>query len=95
MKEFDGLFVSYEILSDTNLTTVEKLLLSVLKSDLFDETVSNQTLGEFFNLTKTTISRLVSSLEKKGYIETAIFYNYEVMVHDSTIKTTVRKIKVL
>lgn len=95
MEEFDGLFVSHEILSDSNLTVMEKLLLSVLKSDLFDETVSNRALGDFFNLSKITISRLVSSLEKKGYIETAIFYNYEVMIHDSTIKTTVRKIKVL
>ena len=46
MKEFDGLFVSYEILSDTNLTTVEKLLLSVLKSDLFSCADAEQRAAE-------------------------------------------------
>ena len=95
MNEFNGLFVSQEILSDTNLTTTEKILLSVLKSDLFDDTVTNRALADFLQLSIGTISKLISSLEKKGYIETNIIYNYEISIHECAVKTTARKIKIL
>ena len=75
-REFKGLWIPKEIWFDTNLTWSEKLLF--VEIDSFNKKGScfagNQYFADFFNLSKDRISKLVSSLKNKGYIDISFVY---------------------
>lgn len=77
-REFKGVWIPREIWLDDNLTWSEKMLLVEIDSLSTLEKgciATNEYLSNFFNLSKDRISKLISSLKAKGYIEVKLIYN--------------------
>lgn len=75
-REFKGVWIPAYIWLDNDLTWTEKLLLVEIDSlakngECF---ASNKHFAEFFSLSKDRVSRVVSSLRDKGYVEVKVFY---------------------
>lgn len=75
-REFKGLWIPKEIWFDEKLTWSEKLLF--VEIDSFNKKgacfAGNQYFADFFNLSKDRVSKLVSSLKNKGYIDISFTY---------------------
>ncbi len=75
-RAFKGVWIPKEIWMDKNLNWVEKVLL--VEIDSLDNGegcwASNAYFAEFFSLSKSRVSFLISNLEKKGYITVDIKY---------------------
>ena len=75
-RDFKGVWIPKDIWLDHNLSWMEKLLL--VEIDSLDAEkgcfASNGYFGEFFNLSPSRISEMVSSLVSKGYITTFLLY---------------------
>lgn len=77
-RDFKGIWIPKEIWLDNNLTWSEKMLLVEIDSLATLEKgciATNEYLSNFFNLSKDRISKLISSLKSKGYIEVKLIYN--------------------
>lgn len=75
-REFKGVWIPAHIWLDNNLTWTEKLLFVEIDSlakngECF---ASNKHFAEFFSLSKDRVSRVVSSLRDKGYVDVTVFY---------------------
>lgn len=90
-RDFKGVWIPREIWLDKNLSWSEKLLLveldslSTLEKGCF---ATNEYFGSFFNLSKDRISKLITSLKKKGYIETELIYKKGSKEVDKRLITT-------
>lgn len=89
-RDFKGVWVPREIWLDKNLGWTEKLLLVEIDSlskngQCF---ASNQYFAEFFDLSKDRISKIISELSKKGYIEIKLVYKTGSKQIDKRIITT-------
>ena len=76
-RDFKGIWIPKEIWLDNNLTWSEKMLLVEIDSLSTLEKgciATNEYLSDFFNLSKDRISKLISSLKAKGYIEVNLVY---------------------
>lgn len=76
-RDFKGVWIPKEVWLDLNLTWMEKLLLVEIDS-LDNEKgcfASNKYFAEFFQLSPSRISELVSQLVSKGYITTFLLYD--------------------
>jgi hypothetical protein len=75
-RDFKGVWIPKDVWLDHNLSWMEKLLL--VEIDSLDAEkgcfASNGYFGEFFNLSPSRISEMVSSLVSKGYITTFLLY---------------------
>lgn len=76
MKEFKGVWIPYEILTDIKLNDKEKFVYSMILylSKEKECIMSNSYISELLNITKIQSSRIINSLKKKGYIEIDIIY---------------------
>ena len=76
-RDFKGVWIPKEIWLDQKLSWMEKLLLVEIDS-LDNEKgcfASNAYFGEFFNLSNSRISEMISSLVSKGYVTTFLLYD--------------------
>lgn len=75
-RAFKGVWIPKEVWLDKSLGWSEKLLLVEIDSLDNDEGcwASNEYFAEFFNLSKDRISKLISSLKKKGYVTVDLIY---------------------
>ena len=67
----------FQILADKNLSDKEKFILCLIlyKSKISGNCcLSNKYLSNIFNISETQVSKLVSSLVKKNYIDIQIMY---------------------
>lgn len=91
-RDFKGVWIPREIWLDENLTWTEKILLveidslSMLEKGCF---ATNEYFGSFFNLSKDRISKLITSLKKKGYIETNLIYKKDSKEVEKRVITTI------
>ncbi len=76
MKEFKGVWIPYEILTDIKLNDKEKIVYSMILylSKETDCIISNMYISELLNITKIQSSRIINSLKKKGYIKVEMIY---------------------
>ena len=76
-RDFKGVWIPKEVWLDENLTWMEKLLL--VEIDSLDKEkgcfASNKYFAEFFQLSPSRISELVSQLVCKGYVTTFLLYD--------------------
>jgi hypothetical protein len=76
-RDFKGVWIPKEVWLDENLTWMEKLLL--VEIDSLDKEkgcfASNKYFGDFFQLSPSRISELVSQLVVKGYVTTFLLYD--------------------
>jgi hypothetical protein len=76
-RDFKGVWIPKEVWLDEKLTWMEKLLL--VEIDSLDKEkgcfASNKYFAEFFQLSPSRISELVSQLVSKGYITTFLLYD--------------------
>lgn len=76
MKEFKGVWIPYEILTDIKLNDKEKFVYSMILylSKEKECIMSNSYISELLNITKIQASRIINSLKKKGYLKADIIY---------------------
>lgn len=76
MKEFKGVWIPYEILTDIKLNDKEKFVYSMILylSKEKECIMSNSYISELLNITKIQTSRIINSLKKKGYLKVDIIY---------------------
>ena len=76
MKEFKGVWIPYEILTDIKLNDKEKFVYSMILylSKEKEFIMSNSYISELLNITKIQASRIINSLKKKGYLKVDIIY---------------------
>lgn len=76
MKEFKGVWIPYEILTDIKLNDKEKFIYSMILylSKEKECIMSNSYISELLNITKIQASRIINSLKKKGYLKVDIIY---------------------
>ncbi|MBQ9267362.1 MAG: helix-turn-helix domain-containing protein [Clostridia bacterium] len=80
MKKFDGIWIPYDILTDTHLSDKQKIILSIALYFSQQKTgciVGNEYLAKLLNITDDRISKLVSSLKKKGYVDVILNRKHE------------------
>ena len=65
------LFLHYAILEDKNLTSDERFILS---ATMMYENITNEELKEWFGFSVSKVSKIISNLKKKGYIEVSYIY---------------------
>ena len=84
-----GLWIPYEILTNENLSDKEKYIYSLIlffsKNDGYC-TITNKYIGIIINLSDTRVSKLISSLSKKKYVQ--VITNFQ----DTTRQLINRKI---
>lgn len=68
-KEFKGVWIPKEIYQDENLNPTEKLILSDIAT-LGEYFKSNETIAKEVGVSQCTVSRLITQLCDKGYIQT-------------------------
>lgn len=76
---FKGLFIPISVLSDNNLNDKEKFIYSITLyySNVRKQcTLNNENFHDIFDVTKNQISRIVNSLNKKGYTSNFVFFLY-------------------
>lgn len=74
---FKGLFIPISVLSDNNLNDKEKFIYSIVLYYVNVHkkcTLNNENFHDIFDVTKNQISRIVNSLNKKGYTSNDYFY---------------------
>ena len=74
---FKGLFIPISVLSDNKLNDKEKFIYSITLyySNVHKQcTLNNENFHDIFDVTKNQISRIVNSLNKKGYTTNDYFY---------------------
>lgn len=76
MKEFKGVWIPYEILTDIKLNDKEKIVYSMIMylSKERECTITNLYISELLNISKVQSSRIINSLKKKLYIRVEIVY---------------------
>lgn len=76
MKEFKGIWIPYEIVTDIKLNDKEKIVYSMILylSKEKECIMSNSYISELLNISKIQSSRIISSLKKKGYIKIDMIY---------------------
>jgi len=76
LKEFKGVWIPYETLTDVKLNDKEKIVYSMILylSKEKECIMSNLYISELLNITKIQSSRIVNSLKKKGYIKVEMTY---------------------
>lgn len=76
MKEFKGVWIPYEIVTDIKLNDKEKIVYSMILylSKEKECIMSNIYISELLNITKIQASRIINSLKKKGYIKVEMTY---------------------
>ena len=76
LKEFKGVWIPYEILTDVKLNDKEKIVYSMILylSKEKECIMSNSYISELLNITKIQSSRIINSLKKKGYIKVEMTY---------------------
>ena len=75
--DFKGLWIPFQILTDSVLSDKEKLILCLIlyKSKFSGNcSLSNRYLSSIFNISETQISKLISSLVKKNYIDIRLMH---------------------
>lgn len=89
MKNFKGVWIPYEILTDKKLNDKEKIIYSMIVSlsKENDCTMSNAYIGNLLNICNVQVSRIVNSLKEKGYIKTEMIYK------ENTKEVLFRKIR--
>ena len=76
-KKLKGIWIPIEIFENEKLSDKEKLLYSIILSLSIDTGycyANNRYLGKMLNITKGRISKLISSLKDKGFIEENLIY---------------------
>ena len=75
-RNFKGVWIPKQIWLDKNLGWSEKLLLVEIESLDNEEGcyASNAHFADFFGLSKDRISRMISILKKKGYLDYKVYY---------------------
>ena len=104
MKEsnFKGIWIPKEVLLNTELTDKEKIVLSIVISFMEDDKicyVGNRYLAKLLNVTQNRASKIVSSLQDKGYADVEMEYyedknsikNRKIILTDKTIQGIVKK----
>lgn len=68
--EFTGVWIPVGLFENKELTFKEKTFLAGLKYLYtgIECTATNAEMSEFFNLSEKSISKIISSLDKKGYL---------------------------
>ena len=76
MKEFKGIWIPYEVLTDKKLNDKEKTIYSMILSLSKENncTISNTYIGNLLNICNVQASRIINSLKKKEYIKIEIVY---------------------
>jgi hypothetical protein len=76
LKEFKGIWIPYEILTDIKLNDKEKIVYSMILylSKEKQCIMSNSYISELLSITKIQSSRIINSLKKKGYIKVEMIY---------------------
>lgn len=76
MKEFKGVWIPYEIVTNIKLNDKEKIVYSMILylSKEKECIMSNLYISELLNITKIQSSRIINSLKKKGYIKIEMTY---------------------
>lgn len=76
MKEFKGVWIPYEILTDIKLNDKEKIVYSMIMylSKERECTITNSYISELLNVSKVQLSRIINSLKKKLYIRVEMVY---------------------
>ncbi len=76
MKEFKGIWILYEILTDIKLNDKEKIVYSMIiyLSKERECTITNLYINELLNISKVQSSRIINSLRKKLYIRVEMVY---------------------
>lgn len=69
MADLTGLWIPVEILTDTDLTSTEKLVVAEIYF-LQPCVASNEHIGNILNLNKRQVMRIIKKLEEKGWIKT-------------------------
>lgn len=75
--DFKGLWIPFQVLTDKHLSDKEKFILCLIayKSKFTKEcSLSNKYLSSIFNVSETQISKLISSLVKKKYVDIQLMY---------------------
>ena len=99
MKEtnFKGIWIPKEVLLNTELTDKEKIVLSIVISLMKDDKVcyvGNRYLAKLLNITQNRASKIVSSLQDKGYVDVKMEYyedNNSIKNRMITLKGIVKK----
>lgn len=75
-RDFKGVWIPKEIWLDKNLSWIEKAFLAEISSlsKQCECYASNEYFAGFFNLSKGRVSKIISALEKRGYIRVNIVY---------------------
>ena len=80
MQKLKGLWIPAEILLNEELSDKEKIILAIILY-LSEETkscfASNKYIASIVNVTSDRVSKIVSSLKKKGYIEVKLKFRTE------------------
>ena len=76
MKEFKGIWIPYQIITDIKLNDKEKIIYSMILylSKEKNCIMSNSYISELLNITKIQSSGIINSLKKKGYIKVELIY---------------------
>lgn len=91
-RDFKGVWIPKEIWLDDNLGWSEKLLLVEIDSLTSNEKgcfATNDYFADFFKLSKDRISKLISSLKNKGYIEVELKYKKGTKQIEERLITTI------
>jgi hypothetical protein len=92
-RDFKGVWIPKEIWLDENLACLEKVLLVEIDSltkngECF---ASNAYLAKFLGISKQHVSRLISNLVRKDYIEIALIYKKGTKEIEKRVITPIRK----
>ena len=76
MKEFKGVWIPYEVLTDIKLNDKEKIVYSMIMylSKERECTITNSYISVLLNISKVQSSRIINSLKKKLYIRVEMVY---------------------
>jgi hypothetical protein len=90
-RDFKGVWIPKEIWLSEDLGWTEKFLLAEIDSlsrnnECF---ASNDYFAKFFNISKDRISKIVSGLSKKGYVEVTLFYKQGTNQVEKRVITTI------
>jgi hypothetical protein len=83
-----GLWVPMEVIADNNLSDKEKFIYSLLlvySTKKGSTTITNKIISQMFFVSKTQVSKLISSLKRKNYIDTNIVRNESKQIINRTI----------
>ena len=79
-QKLKGLWIPAEILLNNNLSDKEKIVLSMvlyLSDDTGSCFASNKYIASIVNVTSDRVSKIVSSLKEKGYVDVNLKYKIE------------------